>query len=558
MTDDLPVQHVLPSTPRLQGSIRHRSRWPVAAVWRFGISVFVTLGCVGCGDDSPATGQPDAQIPADAGLDAMVEPCPEVIEPEGPLLDPSELTLDACQPGTLAGLDLAGLWYQRLDEPGGGQNRPLRFSRVCEQLQLALPSGQMYVTENDDEIFWRHELAFPGGILVTAGKICLDNEDGTYAGASGSCYVPDGADPFCSAAVPHTLLPFERIDGESEGDGVTLVGEWRPQDDATWEDALPTNVRVVEDIAYLSTGNDGMRIVDISDPTSPTQIGHLPGEQEFMNDIKLVDGPDGSRYALLASAPRGLVIADVSAPEQPTLSGVIQASAESGLHTLFVETVEGTTYAYLADGFSELIDVVDVTDPASPVVRGTYPAPTSGDGVHDLYAKDGRLYLNATFAGMIVADVLPNPTMGTQVGVFQPEAPQYSHSNWVTQAGGRTISVHGDEGFDAHVKIVDVDPASPEFMQVIGEYRTRDIVSVHNIMAFGDRAYVSYYQDGIRILDLSDPTQPTEIGYFNTWDAASAGGNVFEGAIGIDVDAASGRIYIADTIRGLLILNSTL
>ena len=69
-------------------------------------------------------------------------------------------------------------------------------------------------------------------------------------------------------------------------------------------------------------------------------------------------------------------------------------------------------------------------------------------------------------------------------------------------------------------------------------------------------AYFTYYQDGVRVLDLSDPTQPTQRGYFNTWDpqGAASSSRFFEGAVGLDVDPERKLIFVADSPRGLLIL----
>ena len=55
---------------------------------------------------------------------------------------------------------------------------------------------------------------------------------------------------------------------------------------------------------------------------------------------------------------------------------------------------------------------------------------------------------------------------------------------------------------------MDVDPNSATYLKAIGEYALRPEVSVHNVMAFGDRAYLAHYQDGVRILDISDPRKP--------------------------------------------------
>jgi hypothetical protein len=75
-------------------------------------------------------------------------------------------------------------------------------------------------------------------------------------------------------------------------------------------------------------------------------------------------------------------------------------------------------------------------------------------------------------------------------------------------------------------------------------------------MAFGDRAYFTYYQDGVRILDLSNPTAPAELGYFNTWDpqGPTSTSAFFEGAVGLDVDRSRKLVFVADSPRGLLIL----
>ena len=97
------------------------------------------------------------------------------------------------------------------------------------------------------------------------------------------------------------------------------------------------------------------------------------------------------------------------------------------------------------------------------------------------------------------------------------------------------------------------------FMQPFASYRTRDWVSIHNIMAFGAKAYFTYYQDGVRVLDLADPAHPQLVGYYNTWDpqADYTTSGFFEGAVGLDVDLARKLVFVADSPRGLLILQDS-
>jgi hypothetical protein len=174
--------------------------------------------------------------------------------------------------------------------------------------------------------------------------------------------------------------------------------------------------------------------------------------------------------------------------------------------------------------------------------------------VHDLFVADGIAYLNAWEKGFFVVDYA-NPAAPVLLGHWT--SPEHtSHSSWVTTVGGRRLAVHGEESYGAHLSVLDVDPASPRFMRELGTYQTREYVSIHNVTAFGTKAYITYYQDGVRILDLANPAAPALLGYFNTWDPESleSPSGFYSGAIGIDVDLTRRLLFVADTARGLLIL----
>ena len=104
----------------------------------------------------------------------------------------------------------------------------------------------------------------------------------------------------------------------------------------------------------------------------------------------------------------------------------------------------------------------------------------------------------------------------------------------------------------AFLRVLDGDPASESFLGELGRYQSRPEVGIHNFELIGDRAYIAYYQDGVRVVDLSDPTRPREVAHYNTWDPETASSGPFSGALGIRV--VDGLIYVADSERGLLIL----
>ena len=80
--------------------------------------------------------------------------------------------------------------------------------------------------------------------------------------------------------------------------------------------------------------------------------------------------------------------------------------------------------------------------------------------------------------------------------------------------------------------------------------------SVHNIYIRPDTdlLIISYYVDGTRVVDISDPTEPLEVGYFDTSDLTG----LFDGNWGTYAYLPSGYIISSDRQNGLFIFESPL
>ena len=181
-----------------------------------------------------------------------------------------------------------------------------------------------------------------------------------------------------------------------------------------------------------------------------------------------------------------------------------------------------------------------------------YSAPGSQEAgyTHDAFAYQGRLYINHWELGYIIADV-SNPSEIRQLGKYQYRN-QSSHANAVGTIAGRTIAFEGGEGYDTHLRVLDV--THPSHMVKIGEWRLRPQSSIHNMVLVGTRLYIAYYHEGVRVLDVSDPSQPRQIAYFNTFRETDfeRGCSLYEGALGMRVPG-DGYVYVVDSSRGLLI-----
>ncbi|MEO6777389.1 MAG: hypothetical protein ABI467_30960 [Kofleriaceae bacterium] len=448
--------------------------------------------------------------------------------------------------GTLAAWDPAGRWF--LTGVALGDVSSVMLQRQADGTFMFDRSAVKVGTLTADSLFERDEQTYNDKPYLEAHRISNLAPDGTLKLDRAQCY--GGSCEVCTAKVVRaTHNTAGDVGGgvvggvvEGEGDGLTMLGQLAGP---SWGPGYTFNVRVAGTTAYLIR-QDGLHIIDTTDPTNPTQLGlYRRAHLGYSNDVKLVDA-NAKRYAVIADY--GVDVVDVSNPANPTLVATIPEDA----HTDAIEARDGKVYAYFGT-YDGTCPIYDLTDPEHPAKLGQFAV--NGMLVHDLSIEHGIAYLNAWDQGFVVVD-FTNPAAPVRLGAWSNTPTRTSHSNWTTTIDGRHIALHGEESYGAKLDLVDVDPAAPGFMQSFATWQTRPWVSIHNLMAFGTKAYFTYYQDGVRVLDLSDPTRPTQIGYFNTWDpqADYTSSDFFEGAVGIDVDRARHLVFVADSPRGLLIL----
>jgi hypothetical protein len=81
--------------------------------------------------------------------------------------------------------------------------------------------------------------------------------------------------------------------------------------------------------------------------------------------------------------------------------------------------------------------------------------------------------------------------------------------------------------------------------------------TVHNVQVVGDLAHISWYSDGVLILDISDPYNPKEVARFNKTDdkfEAKNGGPQVVWGIYVDTARKKDNIFASDRNGGLYVL----
>jgi hypothetical protein len=76
----------------------------------------------------------------------------------------------------------------------------------------------------------------------------------------------------------------------------------------------------------------------------------------------------------------------------------------------------------------------------------------------------------------------------------------------------------------------------------------------HNPYIIGNKAYISYYHDGVQVFDFSDPRHPVKCAYFDT-DPLNDNYSGYGGAWGVYPFLPSHHILASDLLNGLYVLN---
>jgi hypothetical protein len=108
-------------------------------------------------------------------------------------------------------------------------------------------------------------------------------------------------------------------------------------------------VAVSGSTAYVADGRGGLRVVDVSDPANPTEVGayDTPGRAGGV-------AVSGST-AYVADGDGGLRVVDVSDPANPTEVGAYYTPGRAGGVAVASSDPEGHTYAYVADEYGGLL-----------------------------------------------------------------------------------------------------------------------------------------------------------------------------------------------------------
>jgi len=234
----------------------------------------------------------------------------------------------------------------------------------------------------------------------------------------------------------------------------------------------------------------GLHIIETTDTSNPILLRTVPG------NFRKVQVYQNYAYATTDSGPTSII--DLSNVSQATVVNQLT----TGAHTLRVDDSNGRLYL----NRSSSLYIYDIlADPTSPQLLGIW----SG-GAHDCRPDGDIVYVNGFQSNPTRIIDVSNPLLPTQIGTVNDG----NHSSDIYNAPtGEKILVTCDEQGGGHINTWDV--TNPAQTQFLGSFQSNPSTSTHNVEVKGAYAYVAYYQDQLRILDLRNPSSPRQVA---VWD----------------------------------------
>ncbi len=295
----------------------------------------------------------------------------------------------------------------------------------------------------------------------------------------------------------------------------------------------------------------GTTFIDATVPTAAVEVAFIPGPGSIWREMAVF-----GHYCYIVTEAEGaaLQVVDLSDPLSPSLAATLNPPALpfSRAHEIKIDQTTGLCYvAGTRNGstYTGLIILDLNVNPLQPVHLGSWPisGASTDNYVHDLSILDGKAYCANIYAGeVVVLDVTQPGAPPVLQSWTYPSA--FTHNTWPSADGSFLVTT--DENAGGHLRMWDVSDLDQ--IQQTDEWVSPTGGLVHNAYLRGSLCFMSHYQDGLRVVDVSDPYALRPVGWYDTHPAD---GGTSRGAWGCFCFAADSTIvYISDRDTGTYIL----
>lgn len=229
--------------------------------------------------------------------------------------------------------------------------------------------------------------------------------------------------------------------------------------------------------------------------------GAFVAERPGLHRVTAVIGPERSVSAVIRVEPR----ADAAEADLLLLGRGANADHHSG-DTWAFEGVDGRDYAYVGTFLYDWMRAWDVTDPTAPVLTDSMQL--DARRINDVKIHpDGRIGIltreqaSSRRNGIVILD-LSDPAHPTVLSEYEETVTGGVHNVWIDGQHDLVYACHNGTG---ELHIIDIsDPANPA---EVGRWGLdKGSKTLHDVIVQDGYAYLSYWDDGLVILDAGAGT----------------------------------------------------
>lgn len=321
-------------------------------------------------------------------------------------------------------------------------------------------------------------------------------------------------------------------------------------------------------------GMDSIYVFDITNPATAYKVDadYVP-YNSLWRDFKTYDH---YLYAVSdqGSSASGLLVYDLDSLSVGKLHKVGgYTDLFTRAHNIFVDNATAKLYVAGTNTVNKGLIIYDLSTDAmaknpsliKAVNFDTLINVTYSTYIHDVFVRNDTAYCSHGYAGYYIWD-LTNPTSLTSsalIGSMDNTTATlggYVHSSWnSTDNDYAVVATEVNGSFPGHRKlfIVDQTDMTAPFVDTTWKEPLLDCIGElnnvpHNPMLRGDTMFVSYYHDGVQLLDFGDPLHPKRIGYYDTYPSNNNYSG-YKGNWGIFPFFPSGNFIASDGENGLFV-----
>jgi choice-of-anchor B domain-containing protein len=296
--------------------------------------------------------------------------------------------------------------------------------------------------------------------------------------------------------------------------------------------------------------NTGTSFVDITDSANIHEVDFQTGVTSQWREMKTY-----SHYAYIVSEGTNSYLQIIDLQYLPDSVHFVKSWNYSG-YTKTHSIQQSGHYLYLNGGNSAAnggITVVDVINPENPVKMGQWTTLY----VHDCRVRDDTIWASNVYTGQTSIINAVNKSSLTLVRTFQsyPTAVVSTHNSELTSDRKYLLTTNEVSSPAGKLNVWNVEDLGN--ITYVRDWQPTGITNsiVHNVEIYGNFALIAHYTAGIRLINITDPVNPVEVAWYDTYTTSNA--NTFNGCWAI-YKFSSGKIIGSDISNGLFVIKTTI